>query len=99
MDHLINPDLVRQFEWDAQKVSRFDGERYMRIFTEPWTGTRFWDVQVRKSELFHLEITLTSYEDVAARGSKNGVPRTLCGQDPALVVRNGKGIPCHGEDS
>jgi len=26
MDHLINPDLVKQFEWDAQKVSRHNGQ-------------------------------------------------------------------------
>lgn len=46
MDHLINPEIVRQFEWDAQKVSRYDGENYSRIYTEPWTGKHFWDVQV-----------------------------------------------------
>jgi len=49
MDHLINPEIVKQFEWDAQRVSRFDGERSERIFTEPWTGKRFWDIQVNNS--------------------------------------------------
>ena len=46
MDHLIDPEIVRHFEWDAQKISRYNGEGYSRVFTEPWTGTRFWDVQV-----------------------------------------------------
>ena len=46
MDHLVDPEIVRHFEWDAQKISRYDGQDYSRIFTEPWTGTRFWDVQV-----------------------------------------------------
>jgi len=26
MDHLINPEVVKQFEWDVQKVYRYDGE-------------------------------------------------------------------------
>lgn len=47
MDHLVDPDIVQHFEWDAQKVFRFKDNRYTRIFTEPWTGNRFWDVQVR----------------------------------------------------
>ena len=74
MDHLIDPEIVRHFEWDAQKIFRFDGQRYTQVFTEPWTGKRFWDVQVKGSELFHLKITLTSYEDITAGRCKNGVP-------------------------
>lgn len=46
MDHLITPEIVKQFEWDARKVYRYDGESSTRIFTEPWTGDRFWDLQV-----------------------------------------------------
>ena len=57
MDHLINPEVVRHFEWDAQKVSRCDSENFTRIYTEPWTGKRFWDIQVDISELpFHLKL-------------------------------------------
>lgn len=52
MDHLTDPDIVKQFEWDAQKVSRYDGERSSRIFTEPWTGKRFWDAQVKHPNSF-----------------------------------------------
>ena len=47
MDHLMDPDLVKQFEWDAQRVSRHDGEHSSGIFTEPWTGKRWWDIQVK----------------------------------------------------
>ena len=46
MDHLRNPDIVRQFEWDAQKIERYDGKESTRVYTEPWTANRFWDVQV-----------------------------------------------------
>ena len=47
MDHLINPDIVRRFEWDAQKVQMFDGKDFTRVYTEPWTGNHFWEIQVR----------------------------------------------------
>ena len=46
MDHLKNPDIVRQFEWDAQRVERYNGEEFTRVYTEPWTGDRFWEIQV-----------------------------------------------------
>lgn len=78
MDHLIDPEIVRHFEWDAQKVSRYDGEHSTRIFTEPWTGKRFWDIQVNTPELFHFKITLTNDIDVITRRCENVVPRTLC---------------------
>lgn len=47
LDHLVDSDVVRHFEWDAQKIYRYDGKRRTRVYTEPWTGKRFWDVQVR----------------------------------------------------
>lgn len=47
LDHLINPEVVRHFEWDAQKVYRYGGDHSTRIYTEPWTGNRFWDIQVK----------------------------------------------------
>jgi len=47
MDHLINPKLVRHFEWDAQRIFRFNGTGYTRLYTEPWTGNRLWDIQVK----------------------------------------------------
>ena len=46
MDHLMNKEVVSQFEWDSQKVQRYDGEGFTRVYTEPWTGDRFWEVQV-----------------------------------------------------
>ena len=50
MDHLTNPELVRQFEWDTQKVQRYNGNEFSRVFTEPWTGDRWWEIQVRSKK-------------------------------------------------
>ena len=98
MDHLVDPELIRHFEWDAQRISRFDGERNVQIYMELWTGEHFWDTQVKKITLFHFKITLTSYEDVATRGGENGVPQTLCGQESALVIWNREVVSSYGED-
>jgi hypothetical protein len=46
LDHLRNPELVRQFEWDARKIQRFDGKEFTPAYTEPWTGRRWWEIQV-----------------------------------------------------
>ena len=47
LDHLVDPDIVRHIEWDAQKVLRHTERGSTRIYSEPWTGNRFWEIQVR----------------------------------------------------
>ena len=74
MDHLDNPEIVKQFEWDAQKVYRYDGERSKRIFMEPWTGKHFWKIQVKTPKQFHLRFTLIDYKVIIARRCKDGLP-------------------------
>ena len=52
----------------------------------------------KRFTLFHFEITLTSYEDIATRGGENVVPQTLCGQELALIVWNREGVSSYGKD-
>jgi hypothetical protein len=46
LDLLNDEQLVSHFEWDAQKLFKFNGTDYIRFFNEPWTGNRWWEVQV-----------------------------------------------------
>ncbi|KAF8156755.1 hypothetical protein B0H34DRAFT_798138 [Crassisporium funariophilum] len=46
MDLVCNPLLAPYFEWDAQKLDRFNGKVFIQFFDEPWTVKRFWEVQV-----------------------------------------------------
>ncbi|KAI6013281.1 hypothetical protein EDC04DRAFT_2870836 [Pisolithus marmoratus] len=46
LDLLQNPSLAPHFVWDAQWLFKHDGEKYERFYTEPWTGDRWWDIQV-----------------------------------------------------
>ena len=45
---LQDEDLINHFVWDAQHVSKFDGSSgsWIRVFDEPWTADRFWEIQV-----------------------------------------------------
>jgi hypothetical protein len=42
----MDPFLVPHFQWDAQRLSKFDGTKYVRFIDEPTTADRFWDIQV-----------------------------------------------------
>jgi|ERR1700688_164812 len=46
LDLVGNPALAPYFEWDAQKVFKHDGSKFVRFFNEPWTADRSWEVQV-----------------------------------------------------
>jgi hypothetical protein len=43
---LEDPYLAPYFEWDARRLSRFDGQTWKPFVDEPWTAERFWTVQV-----------------------------------------------------
>ncbi|TFK39111.1 hypothetical protein BDQ12DRAFT_698231 [Crucibulum laeve] len=45
LDLIQDCHLAPFFEWDAQKLFKFNGERFIQYFHEPWTGNRFWDAQ------------------------------------------------------
>ncbi|TFK46324.1 hypothetical protein OE88DRAFT_1715060 [Heliocybe sulcata] len=45
LDLLRDPHIVSQFEWDAQKLSKFNGDRFVRFWDEPWTADRMWNIQ------------------------------------------------------
>jgi len=47
LDLLSDPLLSSSFTWDAQRLFKYDkDETFVRFFHEPWTGNRFWDIQV-----------------------------------------------------
>ena len=39
-DMLQNPDLIQHFEWDAHRMSKFDGQSasWVQFYDEPWTA-------------------------------------------------------------
>ena len=50
---LTDPVLSKELRFDAERISRHNGEEFERIINEPWTANAWWDIQVRdKSALF-----------------------------------------------
>ena len=99
LDHLVDRDLVRQFEWDARKVFRYNKEKntYVRLYSEPWTGKRFWDVQVRSNiNLFDLGTVLKRFEVKLTGRRQNALPRVVCRQNETLVVWDAERLPRNG---
>ncbi|KIM61706.1 hypothetical protein SCLCIDRAFT_866024 [Scleroderma citrinum Foug A] len=43
---LKDPMVGPYFNFDAQRLSKFDGDSFVRFIDEPWTANQFWDVQV-----------------------------------------------------
>lgn len=46
MNLLEDSHLASLFEWDAKRLSKFDGQTWKTFVHEPWTAERFWTVQV-----------------------------------------------------
>lgn len=46
-----DPTLAPYFEWDAQRLSKYDGKRFERFIHEPWTADEFWDIQVCSTDI------------------------------------------------
>ena len=46
VSQIQDPKLVPFFHWDAQRLYKYDGTRWIRFYDEPWTADLFWDVQV-----------------------------------------------------
>ncbi|KAI6020734.1 hypothetical protein BKA83DRAFT_4523337 [Pisolithus microcarpus] len=45
LDLLSNPLLAPHFTWDAQRLFKYNGSKYERFYSEPWTGDRWWNIQ------------------------------------------------------
>lgn len=46
MDLLEDPLLAPHWVWDAERISKFNGTKFVRMFHEPWTADAFWKAQV-----------------------------------------------------
>ncbi|EIW82959.1 hypothetical protein CONPUDRAFT_26638, partial [Coniophora puteana RWD-64-598 SS2] len=45
-DLLKDPHTGPHFHFDAQRLSKFDGESFVRFIDEPWSANNFWNFQV-----------------------------------------------------
>ncbi|KAG2142988.1 hypothetical protein DEU56DRAFT_870535 [Suillus clintonianus] len=45
LDLLRDSRFAKHFVFDAQRLYKFNGERFVRFFDEPWTANSFWEAQ------------------------------------------------------
>ena len=58
LDLIQDPRLASFFVWDAERTYRYSGTKYIRFWTEPWTGNSFWDIQVCTIDYLPVSIQL-----------------------------------------
>ena len=46
LDQVKNPLLASHFQWDAQRLYKYNGSSWIQFVDEPYTASRMWDVQV-----------------------------------------------------
>lgn len=54
LDLLSDSRVAPHIVWDAERLYKFDGSKFVRFYDEPWTGDRFWNVQVRLQAIFRF---------------------------------------------
>ncbi|KAG1839402.1 hypothetical protein DFJ58DRAFT_845711 [Suillus subalutaceus] len=93
-DLLGDPSLFPHFTFDAQHLSKFDGEMFVRFVDEPFTVQDFWDIQSRLPPggkplafiLYADKMKLSSF------GTAKGYPVVARIANLPTDIRNGRGI-------
>ncbi|KAJ7109764.1 hypothetical protein C8R43DRAFT_1091732 [Mycena crocata] len=45
LDLVQDPHLADFFVWDVERDYKFNGQKWIRFFSEPWTGKAMWEIQ------------------------------------------------------
>ena len=79
---LSNKELVSHMVWDARRLYRYDekSKSFIRVYDEPWTADRHWEIQVCCSALLFVQTETEVRTNVLFRQSglpQNGKPLCL----------------------
>ncbi|KAF9780021.1 hypothetical protein BJ322DRAFT_1165130 [Thelephora terrestris] len=93
---LQDEDLIPHFVWDAQRVSKFNSssESWVRVFDEPWTANRFWEIQTNLPK-DAKPLTFCFFADktkLSSFGTQKGYPVIARCTNLPVKLRNGTGI-------
>ncbi|KAG1761725.1 hypothetical protein EDD22DRAFT_619601 [Suillus occidentalis] len=93
-DLLQDPQVGPNFVFDAQRLSKFNGENFVRFIHEPWTANAFWEYQSKiPSDAKPLAFIL--YADKAklsSFGHAKGYPVVARCANLPIGIRNGEGL-------
>ncbi|KAG0704425.1 hypothetical protein DFH29DRAFT_981528 [Suillus ampliporus] len=82
------------FIFDAQRLSKFNGEKFIWFIHEPWTANAYWEYQLKippdaKPLAF---ILYANKAKLSSFGHVKGYPVVACCANLPTAVRNGKGL-------
>ncbi|KAG2126460.1 hypothetical protein BD769DRAFT_1652763 [Suillus cothurnatus] len=94
IDLLQDPEVGPHFVFDAQQLSKFDGEKFVRFIHEPWTANMFWEYQ-SKIPADAKPLAFILYADKAklsSFGCAKGYPVVARCANLPTAIRNGEGL-------
>ncbi|KAG1890746.1 uncharacterized protein F5891DRAFT_1131606 [Suillus fuscotomentosus] len=94
VDLLQDPQVGPHFFFDAERLSKFNGDKFIRFIHEPWTANAFWEYQSQiPSDAKPLAFIL--YADKAKLslfGRAKGYPVVAWCANLPVAIRNGEGL-------
>ncbi|KAL1660152.1 hypothetical protein GGF50DRAFT_63773, partial [Schizophyllum commune] len=91
---VTDPNLAPYFVWNAQRLYRWNGTKWVRFFDEPWTGNRFWRIQnivQAKNGLPYCWILYADVSKMSSFASAKAYPIVLRCANIVAWIRNGEG--------
>ncbi|KAG1842193.1 hypothetical protein DFJ58DRAFT_718051 [Suillus subalutaceus] len=94
VDLLQDPQVGPHFVFDAEWLSKFNGDRIVRLIHEPWTANSFWEYQLKIPQ-DSKPLTFILYADKAklsSYGHAKGYPVIARCTNLPTAIRNGEGL-------
>ncbi|KAF7973288.1 hypothetical protein HWV62_15663 [Athelia sp. TMB] len=91
VDH---PRLAHEFRWDAERISKFDGHKWQRVYHEPWTAEDWWSTQSAIPEKAS-PLCFILYADktkLSSFGTEKGYPIIARIANLPIHIRNSNGL-------
>ncbi|KAF9496267.1 hypothetical protein BDN71DRAFT_1389892 [Pleurotus eryngii] len=88
---ILDSSLVPYFEWNSQRLYKFDGTHFVQFVDEPLTGERLWNMEASNGTPFFF----TLYADkskLSSFGTAKAYPVVAWCANLCTTIRNGRGI-------
>ena len=89
-DLMKNAKIASKFHWDARRIYRYSDKTksFMRFYDEPWTGDRFWEIQVNTIVDMHTKRAHSMICIVQLEGSERTAVLfyNVCRQEQAVII-------------
>ncbi|KAF8968588.1 hypothetical protein BDZ97DRAFT_1902889 [Flammula alnicola] len=91
---LLDETLIHKFQWNAERLSKFNGEKYEHFVDEPWTANAWWNYQ-STLPVGALPFCIILYADktrLSSFGTEKGYPVLVRCANLPVHIRNGEGV-------